>query len=126
QRDVMPRLRLIVLALALSACSGAPSASPIQTFIPPGASAASSGACVDPDVFAEDAESVMVVLQGVTSALKQSNVDQAKTAAGTAATGLRNLADLVNPAQPEAATDFRTAATELDSAVAQFPGGQSL
>lgn len=135
----MPRVRVIVLALVLSACTpstGAPSLAPTPsnaatsaapTAVVPVASAPGpSGACIDLTEFADNGESVMVVLQGVSSALKASNPDEARTAAGTAASGLRNLADFVGPAQPEAAADFRTAASELDSAVAQFPGGQSL
>ena len=135
----MPRTRVIVLALALSACTpstGAPSLAPTlsnaatnaaaTTVLPTTSAPGPSAACIDTGEFADNAESVVVVLQGVVSALKLSNIDQARTAAGTAASGLRRLADFVGPVQPEAAKDFRTAASELDSATAQFPGGLSL
>ena len=135
----MPRVRVIALALALSACTastGAPSLAPAPSYaatsaapataLPTAGAPGPSGACIDTVEFSDNAESVVVVLQSVSSALKLSNIDEARTAAGTAASGLRKLADYVDPAQPEAATDFRTAATELDSAVAQFPGGLSL
>jgi hypothetical protein len=135
----MPRIRVIVLILALSACTpsaGAPSLAPTlsnaatsvaATTVPPNTSApAPSAACIDSGEFADNAESVMTGLQGVVSALKLSNTDQARTAAGTAASGLRKLADFVGPVQPEAANDFRAAASELDTAAAQFPGGLAL
>src|SRR5258707_1354154 len=125
----MPRLRAILLAFALSACTpsaGAPSLAPPLSNAPTAGAPGPSGACIDPVEFSDNAESVVAVLQSVSAALKLSKTDEARTAAGTAATGLRNLAALVDPVQPEAAADFRTAATELDSAVTQFPGGQSL
>ena len=95
-----------------------PSLSPSQ-----GPASQPGGACIDTSQFADSAESVMGSIQGVVAALKAANVDQARTGAATASTGLRKLADFVDPAQPEAAKDFRTAATELDSAATQFPGG---
>jgi ABC-type transporter Mla subunit MlaD len=83
----------------------------------------SSGPCIETGEFADNAESVMGSLQGVIAALKAGDVDKARTAATTASSGLRKLADFVEPAQPEAAKDFRTAASELDSASTQFPDG---
>jgi hypothetical protein len=126
----MPRLGAIVLILALSACTpsaGAPSLAPAPSNAATSAGAPRpSGACIDPGPFADTGESVTVGMQGVVSALKLSNSDTARAAAGTTAAGLRKLADSVAPVQPEAAKDFRTAATELDSAAAQFPGGAAL
>ena len=68
----------------------------------------------------------MTSLQGLVADLKVPNVVRAKADAVSVAAGLRDLADLVNSVQPEAAQDFRTAASDVDSAVPQFPGGQSL
>jgi hypothetical protein len=135
----MPRVGAIVLILALSACTpstGAASLAPTPSNTATSAAATPvspitnapgpSGACIDTGQFADAGESVTVGLQGVVSALKLSNTDTARAAAGTTASGLRKLADLVGPVQPEAATDFRTAASELDTAATQFPGGVSI
>jgi hypothetical protein len=120
----MPRVGAIVLVVALAACTPSTgAASPAPT---PSSAPGPSDACIDTAQFADAGESVTVGLQGVVSALKLSNTDTARAAAGTTASGLRKLADLVVPVQPEAATDFRTAASELDTAATQFPGGVSL
>lgn len=65
-------------------------------------------------------------VQGVITALKAANEEQARTAAATASSGLKKLADFVDPAQPEAAKAFRAAATALDGAAAKFPDGLSV
>jgi hypothetical protein len=65
-------------------------------------------------------------LQGLVADLNVPNVARAKADAVSVAARLRDLADLVSSVQPEAAQDFRTAASDVDSAVPQFPGGQSL
>ena len=126
----------LAAALILAACSASTS-----TVLPSGSSAnpgpttpaapaapnpAASGACLDRAAFAEDAEVVATVMQGLVADLKVPNVVQAKADAATLAAGLRSLADFVSPVSPEAAQDFRNAATEVDGAVSQFPGGQSL
>lgn len=119
------RAFVVAVALVLAACSGASSSSTAPSGTA-ASSPAASGPCLDRDTFAEDAEVVMSTMQGLVADLKASNAVQAKADAGTVATGLRKLADLVSPLQPEAAQDFRDAATGIDSAVSQFPGGQSL
>ncbi len=68
----------------------------------------------------------MTSLTGLVADLKAPNVARAKADAISTAAGMRSLADLVSPVQPEAAQDFRTAASDVDSAVPEFPGGQSL
>jgi hypothetical protein len=65
-------------------------------------------------------------MQGLVADLNAKNVAQAKADAVTASAGLRKLAAFVDPVQPDAAKDFLTAASGVDSAVPQFPGGQSL
>jgi hypothetical protein len=69
---------------------------------------------------------VLVVIQGLIADLKLPDVEKARTDAGTAVSGLKRLADFVGPVQPDAATVFRTAASELDTATPKFPGGLSL
>jgi hypothetical protein len=120
-------MRALVLgaALVLAACSGS-TTSPTAPPATAASSPAASGTCIDRETFAEDAEVVMTTMQGLVADLKASNALQAKADAGTLATGLRKLADLVDAVQPEAAQDFRDAATGIDSAVSEFPGGQSL
>ena len=115
----------LAAALVLVACSGSAS-----SLAPAGNSAApssvASGACIDREAFAEDAEIVQTVMQGLVADLKAADAAKAKADAATLAAGLRKLADFVSPVQPEAAQDFRDAATGIDSAVPQFPNGQSL
>jgi hypothetical protein len=118
------RAFVLAVALVLAACSG--SSTPSAPSATAASSPAASGACLDRDAFAEDAEVVATLMPGLVADLKVPNADQAKTDAGTLVTGLRKLADFVSPVQPEAAQDFRDAATEIESAVPQFPGGQSL
>ena len=119
------RAFVLAAALVLAACSGSISSSSAPSGTA-ASSPAASGACLDRDAFAEDAEVVATLMPGLVADLKVPNADQAKTDAGTLVTGLRKLADFVSPVQPEAAQDFRDAATEIESAVPQFPGGQSL
>lgn len=119
--------RLIVLVLALSACTpsgGSPSVSPTPSNA--ATSAAASGPCIDRGQLADSADSVTVMLQGVTAALKIPNTEQARSLAGTAAAGMRSIADLVRPVQPEAEKDLRDAADALDKAKSDFPSGMSL
>ena len=65
-------------------------------------------------------------MQGLIAALNVPSVNEARTDAGAAVSGLKRLADFVAPDQPAAATDFRNAASELTSAQAKFPGGVTL
>lgn len=67
-----------------------------------------------------------MALQGLIAALKIPDADQARSLAGTAASGMRSIADFVGQVQPDAEKDFRSAADELDSATSEFPGGLSL
>jgi len=85
----------------------------------PGASAA----CIDPGELADSAETVVVTLQGVSTALKVPNLDQAASLATTASSTMRSVADLVATIRPDAATGARKAADEVDAAKSQFPGG---
>lgn len=130
-------LGLCALAFSTAGCAIATSSGsappPVITSmtLPPsigpsqGSASQPASPCIDTSQFADNAESVMGSIQGVVTALKAANADQARTSAATASSGLKKLADSVDPAQPEAAKDFRTAATELDSAATQFPGGLS-
>jgi hypothetical protein len=123
------RAFVLVAALLLAACSP-PGSSPTPTSTAlagsPATSPASSTACIDRGDLADVADVVVNVLQGLAKDLKAPDVVKAKAEAASAATGLRKLADLVSPAQPDAAQVFRSAASEIDSAVPQFPAGQSL
>ncbi len=120
----MPRVRLMVLALALVACTpspGSPSVAPV-----PSNAATNAGAsvpCIDAGELADSADTAITELQGVIAALKVPNVDRARSMAGTAASVMRSVADLVDPVKPDAAKEIRSSADELDSAVAAFPGG---
>ena len=112
---------LIVLALALTACTqGVGSASPTPTIA---ASAAASGLCIDRGLLADNADTVTVGLQGIAAALKAGKADQARSLATGAVSGLRSIADLVEPAQPDAAKAFRSSADRLEGAATTFPGG---
>jgi hypothetical protein len=119
--------RFIVLAIVLAACTpGAatsslaptPSAAPLDTSAP-----ASIGACIDRGLLADGADTVTVAMSALTTALTASNVQEATTLAGTAATGMRSLANLAAPARPDAQKDLLAAADELDAAKSGFPGG---
>lgn len=114
--------------LLLAACSpsGSPTPSGGQPTSPPASSLASGVACIDRADLADIADVVLTVLQSVTDDLKVPDVAKAKADAGSAVTGLGKLADLVSPVRPDAAQDFRTAASDLTSAISQFPGGQPL
>lgn len=100
--------------------SAAPSESPIASKPVP------SGPCIDTGELADNADVVLQVIQGLVADLKVPNADQARADAGTAVSGLNKLADLVAPATAEAAKDFRTAASLLNTAMPKFPGGASL
>ena len=125
RRATARRASALAAVLVLAACSGSTSSVPPSSgSAAPGPAA--SGACLDREAFSEDAEVVQSVMQGLVADLKAANAAQAKVDAGTLVTGLRKLADFVSAVQPEAAQDFRDAATGIDGAVAQFPAGQSL
>jgi hypothetical protein len=110
---------LIVLALALTGCTqGVGSAS-----LTPTSAAPASGLCIDRGLLADNADTVTVGLQGIAAALKAGKADQARSLATGAVSGLRSIADLVEPAKPDAAKDFRGAADRLEGAATTFPGG---
>ena len=118
----MSKASLIVLAVAVMACTqGGGSAAPAATSAAP---ASASGVCIDRALLADDAETVGPALQAITAALKTGNGEQARSLATGAVAGLRKLADLVEPAQPDAATGFRAAADKLEGAAPAFPDGQ--
>ena len=123
------RAFVLSVVILLAACSPTGS-SPIPASPAPFGSAApsplSSGACIDRADLADVADVVINVLQAFGTDMKASNVAQAKADITTASTGLKKLADLANPVRPDAAADFRSAATGLASAVSQLPGSQSL
>jgi hypothetical protein len=140
-RGIIMRTFALAAALLLAACSGSTTSSATASTASPGSnptpsltapvktaasSPAPSAACIDRGTLADNGEVVVTVLQGLVADLKVPNVVRAKADAASAAAGLRSLADLVSPVQPEAAQDFLTAASDVDSAVPQFPGGQSL
>ena len=113
---------LIVLALALTACSpAAGSPAPIPTSA--STAVAASGPCLDRGQLADSADTVTVALQGVTVALKAGNADQARSLAGTAVSGLRKIADFVGPVQSDAAKGFSSAADKLEAVTSTFPDG---
>jgi len=137
----MSLVRLIVLVLALSACapSGASSSLAPGPSIAPTAVAASatpaviasatpsvsgspepSGACIDRSQLADTADSANNALQEMAAALKANKVDEARGLAGTAASQMRSLANLVEAARPLAATALRNAADKLDDAKANL------
>lgn len=134
----MPKLRLLVLTLTLAACSPstatsslapAPSSAPptvTATAVPSVSNGAGpSAACIDRGRLADTADSVTVALQGLVAALKVPNLDQARSLAGTAATQMRSLAEIVGAVRADAANDLRSAADKLDTAKAAFPGSAS-
>jgi hypothetical protein len=145
----MSLVRLIVLVLALSACapSGANSSLAPGPSIAPSDVAASatpavaasatpavtapatpsvsgspepSGACIDRGRLADTADSANNALQGMAAAIKANKIDEARGLAGTAASQMRSLANLVEAARPLAATALRNAADKLDSAMANL------
>jgi hypothetical protein len=122
------RALAVFALLFLAACSPGGNATPSggQPTGPAASSPASGVACIDRADLADIADVSLTVLQSVTNDLKVPDVAKAKADAGSAVTGLGKLADLVSPVRPDAAQDFRTAASELTSAISQFPGGQSL
>ena len=130
------RTLAIAAALLLAACSGStPPSAPASdaggpSSIPPVASAAArpaaSTACLDRGDLADQGDVAVNAIQGLIADLKAPNVVQAKADAATAAAAIRKVAGFVAPAQPEAAQNLVTAAGELDSAVPQFPGGQTV
>jgi hypothetical protein len=134
----MSTLRLIVLSLALAGCTSAavtPSITPSPSVAPAPSEASTpstsggpeaSSACIDPGRLGDTAESVVVALQGLDTAVKASNVDGERASAVTASTGLRSVANLVAAARPDAEKDIAAAADDLDKAKAQFPGGLAL
>jgi hypothetical protein len=73
----MPRVRLIALALALSACTPS-GGSPSLALTPSNAatSAAATGRCIDRGQLADSADSVAVTLQGVIAALKSRTLNR--------------------------------------------------
>jgi len=129
-----PLAAAVVATLILAGCGGGagptvaptapPSATPAST--PVAGSPAASGPCLDTGNLADTADPVVTVLQGLMADLAASNVTQAQADASTVEAGLKRLADLVQPVQPAAATDFTNAATELSQAAPTFPGGTSL
>jgi hypothetical protein len=122
----MPKACLIVLTLVLGACaSGAPSLAPTSASTVSSAPGP-SGPCIDPGQLADSAESVGVALQGVVAALKVANTEQARSLAGTAATGMRSIAQFVGPVRPDAEKVLRGAADKLDGAASGFPDGRPL
>ncbi|MGH2407787.1 MAG: hypothetical protein ACRDF7_06895 [Candidatus Limnocylindrales bacterium] len=134
----MRRPGLLLLTLALAACSSSP-ASPSLTTTPtgpastpaatpaatPAGTPAASGPCIDTGQLADNGEPVVIALQGVVAALKIANTDQARTLASSASSGIRGLADLVAAVKPDAETAFRAAADALDAAAKVFPAGLS-
>lgn len=126
----MPKVRLLVLTLVLAACApgaGAPSLPP--TSAPPVPSSPTPSApgpsapCIDPGQLADSADSVQVGLQGLVAALKIANTEQARSLAGTAAAGMKSIADFIGPVRPDAEKDLRCAADKLASAASGFPDG---
>lgn len=118
----MARGGLIILALALAACSpSAGSSAPVPTSV--SSAVAPSGPCIDRERLADSGDSVSVALQGVVVALKAGNADQARSLAGTAASGMRKIADFVGPFQPDAGKGFSSAADKLEGATSSFPDG---
>ena len=130
------RALALVAALALAGCAGGTASTPPSATIAaatstllaatPGPSPASTGPCLDRESFADSAEAVVAEMTGLSADLKAGDATKAKADAKTLATGLRELADLVSPVQPAAGQGFRAAADGIDSAVTQFPGGQTL
>jgi hypothetical protein len=122
------RALAVFATLFVVACS--PGASPTpsggQPTGPAASSPASGAACIDRADLADIADVTLTVLQSVPKDLTVPDVAKAKADAGSAVTGLGKLADLVSPVRPDAAQDFRTAASGLTSAISQFPGGQAL
>ena len=123
----MRKVCLIVLTLLVAACmpgaaTGAPATTVPSVISVPGASVP----CIDRGQLADNADTVFTTLQGLIAALKIPDVDQARSLAGSTASGMRSAADLVSPVRPDAAKDFRSAADELDKATPQFPGGVAL
>jgi hypothetical protein len=112
--------------LTPAAASSAPAGQSASAPASVAASTASSIACIDPGELADNGDVVRNVMQGLVADLKAKNVAQAKADAASASAGLRRLAAFVGPVQPDAAKDFLTAANGVDSAVPQFPGGQSV
>jgi hypothetical protein len=123
------RALAVFALLFMAACSpGGSGTTPSggQPTSPAASSPASGVACIDRADLADIADVSLTVLQSVSTDLKVPDVTKAKADAGSAVTGLGKLADLVGPVRADAAQDFRTAATELTSAISQFPGGQPL
>jgi cytochrome c551/c552 len=119
--EAMSKTLVIILALVLTACaSGAGSAAPTAATALP---ASASGLCIDRALLADDAQTVGPALQGIAGAVKGGNGEQARSLATGAVAGMRKLADLVEPAQPDAAKGFRTAADTLAGAAPSFPDG---
>ena len=114
-----------MLTLVVSACApsaGGPSLAPTSAPTAPSAPGPSAP-CIDAGQLADSAESVGVALQGLVAALKVANTAQARSLAGTAATGMRSIAGFVGPVRPDAEKVLRGAADKLDSATSGFPDG---
>jgi hypothetical protein len=121
----MVKIGLVVITLALAACNST-TGSPSTASTPPDSSAPGvSGACIDRGELADDAESVMVTLNGIGTALAVPDLDQAGSLAATGSATMRAVADLAAPVRPDAAQGIRKAADELDTAKSLFPAGLS-
>jgi hypothetical protein len=149
----MPVVRLLVLVLALAACTSnatnsspapAGTVTPVQSVAPvpspaPSASvaadatagpssvaesAAPSGACIDRGLLADAADSANNSLRGLDAAVKANQLTEASTLAAAAASQLRSLATVVETGRPLAATALRAAADKLDAAKADMAGNK--
>jgi hypothetical protein len=149
----MPVVRLLVLVLALAACTSSatnsstaqtPSVAPNVSVAPVPSVAASpslapdpsvapsvaetvapSGACIDRGLLADAADSANNSLHGLDAAVKANDLAQVSALAGAAASQLRSLAGVVEAVRPLAATTLKTAADKLDSAKADMAGNKA-
>ena len=129
RRDAVVAIASVALIMGSSACSsstgGSPSTPSGGTQAPRSSNVApsASGACLDLARLGDLGETVSGAMQTMSDDLKAGNLDAAKAAAATTATGLRSLADYVATAQPPAARQLRAAADTVDQATTSFPAG---
>jgi hypothetical protein len=128
----MSTVRLIVLAIAVVACSpgatttsSGPAVSAAPSSVAGSAAPASSGACIDRGLLADTADGAAMSFQALAAAIKANKMADASNLAGNAATQMRSLADVVEKLRPLAATALRTAADKLDTAKADMAGAAS-
>jgi outer membrane PBP1 activator LpoA protein len=114
---------VIIACFVVAACTSGASSPSAPTTSAPQASA--SGACIDREQLADDANTVGTAMPAIAAAVKAGNGDQARSLATGVVAGMRKLADLVEPQQADAAKGFRGAADKLEGAASAFPQGQA-